>query len=277
MVDKLLKKIDLGKYEECSAWGARKWHEQLTKRYNMLELIRLTEDFEEIIGKVITEQSIENILTSPIDKDVENTVPIEENSALVRDISVFEALQTMGTVMSRLPQYAEFTAKDVESIAKAELCEGMPFDAYYQSYNSALSCEDADNSNSQLIPSRQLLTVDVNATDSQLLNQFQYWLHHKRQELQRLGAETPQESRFHRWVKYRVLTYLDILIVMGFHRLKATDNQVGNFLYQDDEVIDTTERVRKSLKKHAHEAISLSNFQALAADITIQRSNVVKK
>lgn len=96
------------------------------------------------------------------------------------------------------------------------------------------------------------VTVDLSATDEQIMADFRHWLTHFRKEI---GIQAPAqnltEKDFRIWIDAQVIPYIDLhLWALANHR-QVTQNVLGQALFPDELDADTTERIRRTTRPKA--------------------------
>ncbi|MFJ5387331.1 DUF6387 family protein [Pectobacterium sp. CHL-2024] len=96
--------------------------------------------------------------------------------------------------------------------------------------------------------------VDLNASDSILIEAFKNWLPHARELHSNVFSEDNvviknkfKKSLIKKWKDLRVLAYLDMKILADYFSQHPTMKQYADCLYFDQYDIDITEKVRKTL------------------------------
>jgi hypothetical protein len=109
-----------------------------------------------------------------------------------------------------------------------------------------------------------ILSVDLNVSDEQLINEFIRWLQVKREQM---GTPPRQKmftsTDFYRWKNLRILPYLDLTIMASFERKKLTYNYIGQKLFPDIYDVDLTQKVRQQVKPLADSLIMTENLSVL--------------
>ncbi len=66
-----------------------------------------------------------------------------------------------------------------------------------------------------------------------------------------------------KWIKYRVLAYLDLKLISDFEGRSITQNKLGRMIYPDEFDIDLTERIRRSVIPCADSLLCFEGMEAL--------------
>jgi len=108
------------------------------------------------------------------------------------------------------------------------------------------------------------LIVDLNATDKQIIDDFQLWLKVIRELLNVKSPKTYfSENKFKQWANARVLPYIDLSLWSKAHNVRIKDKLYGDILFPDEIDIDTTERIRKTTRPLAKKFLSKTTLFAL--------------
>ena len=109
-----------------------------------------------------------------------------------------------------------------------------------------------------------LLSIDLDATDEQLKEDFSLWLSQQRainnQEYRRKKFASKDINK---WIKYRILPYLDLTLISDWEGNSLTQNKLGRMIFPNEFDIDLTERIRRSVKPIADSLLSFEAMQAL--------------
>jgi hypothetical protein len=107
------------------------------------------------------------------------------------------------------------------------------------------------------------VTVDLTATDEQITNDFKHWLTKYRQVIGHKSRETNfTDNDLREWVKYRVLPYFDLMLVLKLEGKSITQAQAARLIFPDEYDVDITERLRRTTKQKAD---NLFNHSAVVA------------
>lgn len=92
------------------------------------------------------------------------------------------------------------------------------------------------------------LTVDLRATDQQIMEDFSHWL----AECRKVAALDSRKKKFTQkdlmdWVTYRVLPYIDLMIIAKQEQKKITQARLANLIFPNELNTDVVER--QSLKQ----------------------------
>ena len=66
-----------------------------------------------------------------------------------------------------------------------------------------------------------------------------------------------------RWVKLKVLSYIDLILISSYEGKTLTQNMLGRVLFPDDYDIDVTERIRQSVKPLADSLLDIHTLEAI--------------
>jgi hypothetical protein len=120
------------------------------------------------------------------------------------------------------------------------------------------------------------ITVDLRASDEDLILEFKNWLYEKRKSQKDIGFREKMfgEKEFSDWIKNRILPYLDLTIIAKAKGIKITNALMGNLLFPDDIEVDVAEKVRKTVKPMAKKVMSIAFLDALQFAAFIQTKNL---
>lgn len=115
---------------------------------------------------------------------------------------------------------------------------------------------------------QELVMVNLLATDEQVMRDFQYWLTEYR-KAKRHKYEARKKNFTNKdvseWIEYRVLPYMDLMIVAKLEGKTITNFKAGTLLFPDnvDIDVDPTERVRRTIKPKARLLLKYSALTAI--------------
>ena len=120
------------------------------------------------------------------------------------------------------------------------------------------------------------ITVDLRASDEDLILEFKNWLYEKRKSQKDIEFREKMfgEKEFSDWIKNRILPYLDLTIIAKAKGIKITNALMGNLLFPDDIEVDVAEKVRKTVKPMAKKVMSIAFLGALQVAAFIQTKNL---
>ncbi|MEE9338701.1 MAG: DUF6387 family protein [Methylococcaceae bacterium] len=109
-----------------------------------------------------------------------------------------------------------------------------------------------------------LLSIDLDATDEQLEEDFSLWLSQQRAiNNQGYRRQKFASKDINKWIKYRILPYLDLTLISDWEGNSLTQNKLGRMIFPNEFDIDLTERVRRSVKPIADSLLSFKAMEAL--------------
>lgn len=100
-------------------------------------------------------------------------------------------------------------------------------------------------------------TVDLNASDDELADDFRKWLRHARETRGvRAAAREFSLNDMQKWADMRVLAYIDLQSWLLLTEQKATNAVLGRVLFPDEFDIGLDDRVRKVVADYAADLMS---------------------
>ena len=107
------------------------------------------------------------------------------------------------------------------------------------------------------------ITVNLDATDTQIETDFKEWLSASRLSHE---SKTPKkhvnQATIKSWVRSGVLQYIDLKLVADMEQKKITAKQLAVLIFPNEFDEDTTRRISETTKKHAEEILSGSFMNA---------------
>lgn len=245
--------FDLSKYDSVENFNIDDWYYQLDKRR---VIHKFSKENPETIEKVgverwndinrIAKKHIASIKNEPI-----FTYQKPKRRVLsVRDASFFDL---------HLATYTNKTLENVFNLSDYELLHEMGKTPVVSKPDKGTGFD------------RAILTIDVGATDEQLINDFSQWLKNHRTITKYKVREKRFTSKdFEKWISNKVLPYLDLTLIANAEDKQLTQNTVGRLLFPNEYDVDLTERIRRSVKPLAellidNKTLEALNYQASAA------------
>ena len=94
------------------------------------------------------------------------------------------------------------------------------------------------------------VTVDLNAPDNVLVNQFKQWLATSRNKLDIQARQNEiSNATFRRWHGNKVIAYLDLIQWHRFNGTNIYDHQAAAIIFKNDSQRDTTAVIEKTVRK----------------------------
>jgi len=238
--------FDINKYADVEILNLEDWYFQLNKRRVILEFANVNPKLVGLIHRSRWEyvnrnakKYISSIKNQPIfipDKgsrpilSVRNSDFFDLRMAYIRSNRLEEVLNTLKS--------ENFNERDEELIIS-------PAD-YFNPY------------------SRAMLTVDLVATDEQLIKDFREWL----KTIRAISKNKVREKKFKpndlkKWVNYQILPYLDLTLIADAEEIILTQNMLGRMLFPNEYNVDLTERIRKIVKPLAEWLLDSNTLEAL--------------
>lgn len=120
------------------------------------------------------------------------------------------------------------------------------------------------------------VTINLSATDKQILKDFAHWLTHYRKAIN-YPSETKlfnqTQTKFNYLIQYRVIPYLDLLFVAKLKGEKITYYELGKLLFPDEpENIDIKDRVEKVTKRLADQIIRNELHKTLTTQLAHEKT-----
>lgn len=113
---------------------------------------------------------------------------------------------------------------------------------------------------------RSILTVDLCATDEQLVQAFKSWLAVRRKLT---GPRTENraftDKDFQGWTRWHVLPYIDLILWSRFRRTRIGLAAMCEALFPNESEVDTTDRVRRTTQSRAEWLMRDEMLSALRA------------
>ena len=145
--------------------------------------------------------------------------------------------------------------KSYEAVSKGKATDEQ-FKDSYGSFDDMQRRAGADVSHAHI-------TVNLDATDTQIETDFKEWLSSYRLSNE---SKTPKndvnQATINKWVRSGVLQYIDLKLVADMEQKKITAKQLAVLIFPNEFDEDTTRRISETTKKHAEEILSGSFMNA---------------
>lgn len=252
----------LDKYAACANFDALQWLHQLERRS---ELLKLHPDF------VITEQPEDELFKS-VAMDIWKGTMTEDATAIrndpTRNASEIEPATLPVRDVFALDLWRQAYLDEIEkrkgrlSPEKAERWRAIgdnraTLDDWLKSKHSAIEIDHYR----PYSPPAPVITVDMRATDSVLIDAFTNWLKEKRKH-QAFAFSKREKPAYKDWARYGLLPYIDLMTWAKEH----DHNIPHHFMAQTVGYVKGGDSFRKTVPKLADELMrDLSELEALAA------------
>jgi hypothetical protein len=123
------------------------------------------------------------------------------------------------------------------------------------------------------------ITINLSATDKQIQKDFTHWLTNYREAInyKRDKSFNHIQAKLDKLVKYRVIPYLDLLLVAKEQGKKITYSQIADLLFPNEPTdVDTKDRVEKVTKRLAEEIIRNQLDKILSIQIANEEALLLK-
>lgn len=251
--------FSLKNYVSVDAFGLREWERQLTVRSYMWWCSNNQLDaFNEIC-----DTWIEIIKTAPIipnyDGDLRKWKRQQEyNPACFYSVSSTPAYHFWcGSSDDRLSDVWEACRLEDEGNATEEQLKlaDTPYDLLY--LQRGVSCEQHTN-----------VVIDLTASDEQITNDFKKWLAAFRKATgYHSHVKNFTSKNLAEWSKWRLLPYIDLMLVAKANRAEITQNKIARLIFDDEYEVDIVDRLRRTIKPKAEWLIREETVTAMHAQI----------
>ncbi len=237
--------FNLTNYEPVQNFNIKDWHLQLRLRLDINMFLRPTVPMVKIMGEgaAITEHAKARVNLSLI-----KTHPI-----LRRRLPLGDARESWQPIKGlQPPSIRDITSNEMElendfisTIGEEEL-------NFFNEFNGLFGAK---------------IYVDLNATDNQLKADFNSWLKAKRKATERnVRKRGFTEIDFNKWKTYKILPYIDLILISHSQGKTLTQSQAGDLLFLN-ETIDRAEKIRKTIKPLAEEILTTKTICAIERQI----------
>lgn len=118
------------------------------------------------------------------------------------------------------------------------------------------------------------VTVDLSASDDQIMCDFKHWLTEYRKATSRIPVKRNfDQKKFKWWVRYGVIPYLDLMVIAKIEGKEPTQSALANLIFcNDHENINRTDKLRKKTIKEAKNLMTENMVNALIAELANDKS-----
>ena len=239
--------FDLKKYEPSKEFDLAKWYRQVVLRSTFLQLsVGDPENFFDLFPLWC-----EAIKINPILKDCDSNTGSWKH---------FSGIDTVSTYSVRLTPLCDFLViDDVDYFNEQQLSRISKSNYFFNNdrdkdlkeiVNKPLNLHSLDD-DSYL--GEINLTVDLNSTDEQIINDFKKVL----SEYRKLSGHVSQEKKItpknmKNWYEKRLLPYCDLVLVSRYEKIKIGQAKLANLLFSEEKDIDTVLRLRRTTIPNAN-------------------------
>lgn len=261
------------KYDKASSLGLKGWYEQIEQRLSLRDFIDM--NLNDNLNRVDAIVSWSNLIkTDPIFERKENVLMdmlgkldsfiISEVSDSVRDFtagdlkSINQAIKLMGIDKDLIAYCNDEPHREMP--AKIELANNFP--------NKPV--ELLRNEFSWISLYSVALTANLEASDEQLINDFQSWLKHARTNFDcRTIEEIFTDIDFNDWCEYAILPYFDLTTWAKFKDSEFTHSIMSEAIFPNAgiEGFCGESRVRRETKRRAAEIFNHNASNAIRAQV----------
>ncbi len=262
--------FNLKKYEALRTLDVQGWSRQILIRTVVAELLEsdAPEDKQEALDW-INEIAISPVIAPADDSGhVENWLTrIKRNPCITYSVWPTEIL----TLYAYAQEFDSGDAymRNLRAACKASLHgkATLEEDALVrQSFDHAMSDQEIDSEG------MMNLTVDLSATDEQLIADYKRCLTASRKAL---GKVAPQQNfcakDFCKWFENGILPYIDLTLWARAHNISITQNALGEAIFPNEDDADTTERIRRTTKPQATYLLREETCRALEYQATSEK------
>ena len=162
-------------------------------------------------------------------------------------------------------------------LASYKACrEGRGTDEQVRIYKGSIDDLRRDPSMAFYNESIAHVSVDMDATNTQIESDFKKWLSSYRLKWLSshrfaFDSDKPKkevnQATINSWVKYGVLQYIDLKLVERIEKKIITAKRLGDLIFPDEPDVDTTKRIPETTKVHAEKVLSFSFLKAFEMQV----------
>jgi hypothetical protein len=251
--------FDLSKYRGIDTFGLREWERQLSVRsYMWWCSTNDSESFPEIC-----DIWLERIKTAPLIPNYEGDKSTWQKQREYNPACFYSVFSTPAYHFWCAPN--DNRLSDVWAACSLE-DEGKATEEQYKLANTpynwlyfqrGVSSEELTN-----------VVVDLTASDEQIIKDFRKWLIAYRKACGFYSHEKNFTIKnFAEWNKWRLLPYIDLILVGKANRAEITQPRIARLIFDDEFEVDIVDRLRRTTKPKAEWLIREETVTAMRAQI----------
>ncbi len=252
--------FDLKKYNGLNELDLIGWHRQIQIRSWLLDhgFDKLEFWLDRIKKNPILKNYIPNegdpkyffdLVVTPKGKSTVNTTTVMEHWRATNDWYFSNGLSHIGKLCDLSIKGCNITKEQQKQI-------DTPLSSLYASIGS-------DNGEDENV------TIDLAATDEQITKDFCKWLsEYRKLNNHKFTKNNFTDKDFKEWIQWRLLPYIDLVIISRFEGKQITQAKTANLIYSDASIdTDIVDRLRRTTKPKAMRLFSLVTLEELEAQI----------
>lgn len=272
-INKIPASFSLSKYDEVAQFDAAQWFVNLEKRYLLLEQSTLFDESYKFFKNRI-KKDIMSLLENPIvtiEKcDGTSLLGIQDDAVMsLKNKDFFELL---------LYTDLFYEEKDFQNLIDliGNVSSPMTMIGPTNSKSSEKYFWNAD------ISPRGMAFAKINllASDETLVNDFKVWVRREKEKRtihfvnnkatklsEKIHKHAPTQADFNQWHSNKILPYLDLIIWAKENQVKLTHDQLGEVLFANSGVDDSTLKITRSTKPKADELMNRNILMIFASQV----------
>ena len=244
--------FDISKYDQVKNFDIHDWHYQLTQRL-------FIDKFFDVVSLASLNEAVKELIALIKDNPILSYDKPEVMGSTVRETRYVDLI---------LASYDNEKLKDIFGIPAGEIFDEVGKTSVIPQYFFRAGLNKA------------LLTIDICATDEQLINDFKQWLKNhrtvsgykvkaersnaKKYKAKRVESKRFDENDFNKWSSYKILAYLDLTLIAKAENKKLTYADLGEKLYLDLNLNDA-ERIKDTIKPLAEMLLHVNTLNELSS------------
>ncbi len=256
--------FDLSNYDELASMDLSGWHTQIDVR-NFISRLILKKSERDVLS------IMKGLQKNPIwlfDNEVLGELMERYHSLSVYQFNTYSVFSTPAYLRWISRTSADESLQDIWNLCE-EYDENEEYDAeldaaIYTPYD--FICHQKVGVS--VIPHANL-TIDLTATDEQILSDFQHWLTEYRKAT---GYESNKnnftDKDLNYWHELRLLPYIDLTLSAAIEGKKITQAKIANLIFSDYQHIDTVDKLRRTTKPKAEWLLRNETVSAIEAQLS---------
>lgn len=254
--------FDLKKYSDVKNFDIHDWSFQLHKRYFVKKFSKQNAEILSLTGKRLKVwKSLNEEQWAKWNKEAIDTIlAIKENPILADQHSGSNCSSNNSHITVKTAAISDLyliknNSRVIESLNNLDDYE------FYSSYDDYPIVDSVNNSPFD----RTMVTIDLGASDEQLIMDFGIWLKNYRDMNQYKSLnENFSQINIQKWALYNVLAYLDLTLIAEAQNQQITQTTLGTMLFPDIHNINLTERIRQTVMPLAEYLLDFKTLMSLS-------------
>lgn len=258
--------FDIENYRKASNLNISEWYANLHRRFMFFELLRyksaisyLYADYDQLYDDQI-ENIISQIKSMPVITGKNCAYPYVDRET-VRSLRNGDLIHTLEGLQRSANEEFLYLLGFLNVNKKIDRATPwQPLTTYIEVDSKIWDKKIADSLSGYAV-------VNLSASDEQIISDFKAWIEHERKKRRIICPKKSfKVNDCNDWADFMVLPYLDLKIWSKYTGKNFTQAVIGYALFPE-EIVDTTEKIRKSTKPKADFLMKSSTIKLLGVQV----------